>query len=180
MRRPASMEAAIRSDRFRARRLSRRMALGLAAATLLYLGAVSLPESINPLQALVPKAFTFPGLVQLSVAAAFFNGVVFLQGAELIALDRTRSLSLAQAAASAGRIAVAVPSGILRSWTVPFSFLIGGLIRWVSFSRILRSAYQESSTESRRGAVTGSDDEGFRPHPGDPWHPGWFDVGGAD
>ena len=130
MLRPASIEAAIRGDRPQARRLSRRLGLGLALATLLYLGAVSLPESLNPLQALVPKAFTLTGLVQLSVAAALFNGVIFLQRAELIALDRTRQLAGAEALASSAPTAVAFASGAPRAWTVALGFLPGGLARW--------------------------------------------------
>ncbi len=142
--RPASMEAAIGGDKPQARRLSRRLGLGLALATLLYLGIASLSESINPLQALVPKAFILPGLVELSVAAAFLNGVVLLQRAELIALDRTRQLSGAEALASSARTVVAFASGALRAWTVTLGFLLGGLVRWVSFSRVLSVAYRES------------------------------------
>ena len=145
--RPASMEAAIGGDKPQARRLSRRLALGLALATLLYLGVASLPESINPLQALVPKAFTLAGLVQLSVAAAFLNGVVFLQHAELIALDRTRQLSGAAALASSARTAVAFASGALRAWAVALGYLLSGLVRWVTYSRILAGSYEGRAEE---------------------------------
>ena len=145
--RPASMEAAIGGDRPQARRLSRRLVLGLALATLLYLGAVSLPESINPLQALVPKAFILPGLVQLAVVAAFFNRVMILQRAELLALDRTRQLSGAEALAFSAHTAPAFASRTLRAWTVALGFLLGGLVRWVSFSRILAKTYEGRAEE---------------------------------
>ena len=145
--RPLSMEAAIRSDRVQARSLSRRFGLGLALATLFLVGLTFLPESINPLQTLVPKAFALPGLLELTMAAAFVNGAIHLQHAELIALDRTRSLSLAQGAASAGRLAVAVPSGILGAWTVPLGLLVGGLTRWVAYSRILEGSYRSRVEE---------------------------------
>ncbi len=170
--RPSSMEAAIGGHRPEARRLSRRFGLGLALATLLYLGAVSLPESINPLQALVPNAFTSPGLVELSVVAAFFNGVVFLQRSELIALGRTRQLAGASALASSARTAPAFASGALRAWTVALGILLGGLVRWVSLSRVLAGSYEDRAEEPA-GAVTGSDDGGFKPHPDDPRHPDW-------
>lgn len=61
---------------------------------------------------------------------------VMLQRAELIALDKTASLSIAEASASIGRVALAIPSAILRSWAIPLGYLVGGLLRWISFSRL--------------------------------------------
>lgn len=142
--RPASMEAAVAGNNAEARRLSRRFGLGLAIASIAYVGVVSLPESINPLFLMVPKAFELRGLVALSVAAALFNGVAMLQHAELIALDKTSSLSVAETLASIGRVAVAIPAAVLRSWAIPLGFLIGGLVRWISFSKYLKGSYPNS------------------------------------
>lgn len=157
--RPASMEAAIRGARVDAQRLSKRLTWGLVLVTLLYLAVVSLPEPINPLQELIPTAFVVSGLVQLSVVAAFFGGVVILQRAELVALDRTRSLSIAEAAPSGGHIAVGMTSTLLRFWAVPLGSLFGGVIRWWSYSRILARAYRNMSTARHEGTRLGPDPE---------------------
>ena len=145
--RPSSMEAAVESDRQRAESLSRSLRRRVLFASLAYLGLVSLPESVNPLMALIPKAFEIPGLVQISVIAAVVNAGVLLQRSELIALERTRTLSFAEAAATFGRVAVAVPSALILYWAVPLGFLISGVTKWMKFTSILRNVYAKAEEE---------------------------------
>jgi hypothetical protein len=71
------------------------------------------------------------------------NGVVFLHRAELIALDKTRSIAWAETVASISRVTAALPSAILRAWVVPIGFLISGAVRWGLFSKLLKGAYRE-------------------------------------
>jgi O-antigen/teichoic acid export membrane protein len=142
--RPTSMEAAIARDNKKARSVSRKFGIGLALTSLFYIGAISLPTAINPLEALIPKAFTLSGLLQLSVIAAFIEGSVYLQRAELIVLGRTSSLTLGEASAFGGRVSVAIPSASLQSWAAPLGSVVGGLFRWVSFAKALSSAYRKS------------------------------------
>ncbi len=142
--RPAAMEAAIEGQEGAARRLSRRLGLGLTGAAGAYMVLALVPSSVIPFHDLFPKAFSLPGLVHLAILAAFLEGVVLLKRSELIALDRTMSLSVAEAGASTGRIGVAVPAGFFQSWTVPLGSAVAGLIRWVSYSRLLSKAYERA------------------------------------
>ena len=135
--RPEAMEAAVRFDRPRARQLTRQFGLVIAAVTVVYLLLTLVPEGFNPVYFLVPKAFTVDGLVQLSIVAAAVNGIVFLQRSELTALERTRSLALAESWAAGARGALALGAGWLHAWTVPLGLLVGGLIRMRLFSRLL-------------------------------------------
>ena len=144
--RPESMEAAIAGDQLRSRSLSRRLFILLAGATLLLLIVVSLPEGINPLRALIPVAFEEVGLVQLSVVAALLNGAVFLERSELTAVDKVKALSIAEAISGSGRSAVALLADVLRSWSVPISFLVGGLLRLITMRRSLRRHYSDQPT----------------------------------
>lgn len=143
---PSSMEAAVRGNERRARSLSRRMTFGLLLATVGYLGLISLPAPTNVVESVIPTAFGVPGLVQVSVVAAFFNGTVFLLRAELIALEKGRALSIAEGKASLIRTVVALPAGILGSWVVPIGFMLGGVVRWISFWRLLRPLYELHDT----------------------------------
>jgi O-antigen/teichoic acid export membrane protein len=141
--RPTSMEAAIARNNKKARSVSRKFGIGIALASLLYIGAISLPVAVNPVEALIPKAFTLPGLLELSVIAAFIEGFVYLQRAELIVLNRTGSLTLGEASAFGGRVSIAIPSASLQSWAAPLGSVVGGLFRWISFTRALSSAYRK-------------------------------------
>lgn len=135
--RPEAMEAAVRFDRLRAKQLTRQFALVIGGVTTAYLLVTMLPASYNPVRLVVPTAFAVGGLVQLSIVAAATNGLVFLQRSELTALDRTRSLAVAESWAGGARSVVGLAAGRLNAWTVPIGLLVGGLIRMRLFSRLL-------------------------------------------
>ena len=143
--RPSSMEAAMDGEEARARRIGRGFWQGLAVMSLIYGGLTLLPARVNVLARLMPASFTVPGLVQLSVLAALVNGAVFLHRSELIAMDKSRQLSNAEAMSSAGRAGLASAAAALREWTVPLSFLVGGILRWVRLDIALRDAYRTRS-----------------------------------
>lgn len=141
--RPSSMEAAIRGDTSTARDISKQLLLTLGVSSLTYVGITSLPEPFNLLRSIIPEAFTLTGLMQLSVLAAFANGAVFLYRAELIALNRTRDIWYSEALSSITRTGAALPAQLFGAWAVPASFLVGGILRWVGFTRSLTRIYAQ-------------------------------------
>jgi O-antigen/teichoic acid export membrane protein len=135
--RPEAMEAAVRFDRGQADRLTRQFASIIGGVSSLYLLLTLVPHAFNPVYRLVPQAFEVAGLVQVSIVAAAVNGMVFLQRSELTALNRTKSLAVAEAWAAGLRTSVAFGAGWLAAWSVPLGFLLGGLTRMRLFRRLL-------------------------------------------
>ncbi len=139
--RPSSMEEAIRGRRREATDLTNRFLKVLGGSCLVYGLVTFLPESTNPLALLLPTAFSVTGLVQLSVLAAFFNGAILLYKSELIATDRVRPLSYAEGAGASSQVVLSLSAPYLREWTVPASFLVGGLVRWLFVAKFRRDIY---------------------------------------
>lgn len=126
---PDAMEAARDMDRRRARRATFSLAGTVLVALVGYLAATMLPEPLNPIRWVMPRAFELDGLAQLSIVAAALNSLVFLQRSELVVLDRTKGLASAEVTAGTVRSAVSIAAGALGAWVVPLGFLAGGLVR---------------------------------------------------
>lgn len=142
--RPSSMEAAVAFDGRRARRVSRRFTLLMAAIALAYLLWTVTPAPFNVLRLLVPVGFSVPGLVAASVVAAFANGLSPLYVSELVAADRARGVAVTQFAAAAARSVTTAAVTALGAFTVPVAAAAAGATRVGFALRILRHTYRRA------------------------------------
>ena len=139
------MEAAARLDSSAASSTRSRFAALVTAGAILYSVILIVPSGYSPVRLLVPTAFVFSGLVYVSIAAAWANGIVFLHRAELIAVDEVRRLWRSEAAAGTARTVIALGAAILGAWAIPMGFLATGLTRWLGFSKSLAVVYTARS-----------------------------------
>lgn len=145
--RPSVMRAAQDRRRQEAVGVRLRFQLSLTLGGAAYALALLLPAGLNPIRALIPAAFDIPGLALLSVAAAMINGSALLHRSELVAVDMTGSITSAEMRASIIRVVAGASASVGKAWTVPLSFLLGGIVRFVTLSRRTQAVYDERSRE---------------------------------
>ncbi len=138
---PRLMEAGGRGDLARARSISRRFGLAVAAASAAALVAFGGAWPWNPLAWLLPRAYVVPGLVAVTIGAQVANSVSFPIRLEILGGRREAALTRLELAANALRAAIALTAGATRAFAIPLGYGAVGVVRWVGYVRLRRVVY---------------------------------------
>jgi O-antigen/teichoic acid export membrane protein len=138
---PRSMEAGAGRDRGQASRIARPFVVLLMATGLLY-GAVTVTQWWgNPIGALVPKAYSVPGLVPSAVVAGMLLGVVFPYRSELVGARFLQPLLWLSALAGVLQCVAATSALWLGAFARPLSDATNGLVLWAGYRRYRERLY---------------------------------------
>lgn len=138
---PRSMEAAKSRNRVRARRISWGFAGIVTTVGLAYITVTGFEWRGNPLPALLPNAYALPYLVLLWTLANIVTGYQSSLRAELMGARREAGIAMAEVWASVGRTLVSATARVTGSYAMPCGFLVGAVVRWLSFGRRAKTHY---------------------------------------
>ena len=143
--RPRAMEAAHRRSVLEAHSVSRRYALIVGGATLIYLGLVGFSGPWNPVEWLLPAAYLVPGLVALTVVATGVDGLALPYRFQLLGARRGAGYAKVEAAGNLVRTLFGAASAVLKAYAIPLGLLALALSRVVGYQLKLRGLYESRS-----------------------------------
>ena len=139
---PPAMEAAAVRDARRARR-PRSMFTGiLFAAALAYLLIAGIPWAFNPMQVLVPSAYTIDGLAAVTIAVAGAFAWTLLPTMELNVARREIGVALLALIATPFGLAAAATTVVTGAFAVPLSNAARGTVRGIGTVAMIRQTYR--------------------------------------
>ncbi len=138
---PRSMEAAVASNLQAARRLRRVFVAFSLFVGLPYAGVVAFEWWWNPLVDLLPNAYVVEGLLLVTILSNLVYNLLFPYRAEIMGAQRQVALAKVEIAANGAQAAVAGSAGVLGAFALPVGGLVGALIRWPAFRRIIDRIY---------------------------------------
>ncbi len=144
---PRSMEAAVASNLQLARRLRRAFVAFSLLVGLPYALAVAFEWSWNPLVDLLPNAYVAEGLLLLTLVSNLVYNLLFPYRAEILGAQQQVALAKTEIVANGAQTAVAAGAGVLGAFALPVGGLIGALIRWPAFRRIIDRIYGDARGE---------------------------------
>jgi O-antigen/teichoic acid export membrane protein len=127
---PRSVAAAQSQQRTQARKLARQFNSSVLLMGIAYAIVCAAPHGINVLAWLVPRAFTVPGIVMLTIAANISLGLAMPERNELQGARQSRFLAWAETVANAARLGCGFLAGLIGMFALPLGLLMQGLIRW--------------------------------------------------
>jgi O-antigen/teichoic acid export membrane protein len=126
---PRSMRAARARARGEARRLARQFGGAVLGLGIVYAAIVGFPNPLNGLAWLIPKAYTVPGVVALTVAGHVALSLAMPVRSEMLGAGRIGPLAWIEAVANLANIACASLAGLVGIFALPMGMLAQGTIR---------------------------------------------------
>jgi O-antigen/teichoic acid export membrane protein len=150
---PRLMEAGADRDARLSDRVRRPFLAFVAIAGVVYLAAVALPWPPNPVRVLLPKAYTVPGLLALTVLVAVLHGLLQPWRSELTGAGKARELVQAEGAGTICSIAVSATAAVLGPYARPLSAAVQNAVSLLWYMRERAALYRNAA----QGEPAGSD-----------------------
>lgn len=138
---PRSVRAARAGEPAQARRVAARFHAVVLAGGGGYLLIAGFGWAFNPLQALVPRAFTVPWLAAAAILGAIMHGGVFARRPELIGLGRASSIARIDVMGAALRVAVSASAALIGAFALPLALGLQAVYRRTAYRLALRGLY---------------------------------------
>jgi O-antigen/teichoic acid export membrane protein len=139
---PRSVEAALGSDRIRARRISTGFAAILAGVAVPYILLFGWDWAWNPVLTLIPTAYVVAGLVPVQVISDFLGGVVVPYRMELIGARREAALLAPETVGAGLQIVVGAAAGSIGAFARPIGALAMRAAQLVGYRAAVARVYR--------------------------------------
>lgn len=134
-----------------ASRVATRFHLMVMAAGGLYLAWMGFRWALNPLAVLVPRPYAVPGLAAAAILAAITHGGVFARRAELVGLERTRTIARIDVMGAMLRVALSASAVFVGPFALALAMTGQAIFRRTSYRLAVRSAYLPHAGRSGAG-----------------------------
>jgi len=139
---PRVMASAMSMDEVGGRDMLRRFAQLAVVVGVLYLGVAGWTTPWNPMQVLVPPAYTITGLVALTIVANIAFGSLFLRVEELMGARREVDLVKVSLVGSPLLVTVAFTAGLTGAFARPLGILVQAGAQFLPFRHYREKVYR--------------------------------------
>lgn len=139
---PRSIRAARARLDVEAGRVATRFHVMVMAAGALYLAWVGFRWVLNPLAALVPRAYSLPGLAAAAILAAVVHSGVFARRSELVGLERSRTIARIDIMGAVLRVALSASALVVGPFALSLAMAGQAVFRRTAYRMALRNAYR--------------------------------------
>ena len=140
---PQAVDAAIRQNRDKGRRVTRIFLFLLTGVGIAYLAYAGFDWPGNLMTSVVPKAYEVEGLVAVAIVSAAAQNIAGSHRAQLLGARRERSLILVEVVGNSVRLLFAAASPVLRSFALPLGMIALGTVRLVGQGMVTRKIYPQ-------------------------------------
>jgi hypothetical protein len=141
---PRVMGSAMSGDEAGGRVMLRRFGLLTVVVGILYLGFAGWATPWNPMQLLVPPAYTVTGLVAATIVANIAFGWLFLRVEELMGAGREFDLVKVSLVGSPLLVAAAFTAGLTGAFARPLGLLVDAGARFLPYRHYREKVYRSS------------------------------------